>query len=159
MKNTARHLAVTYCSIIETNIYTCPIEVRVEHYCEAREEFNFKQFDVCQYCRTEADHQLHQFHVEYVGFKSFIFPEERCNIDVAPEDYHLTIMKKGKCVRGFVETDPMILARKEYEAEQWREMGRHDIDAQPAWTKSLVNQWEGRPEVNLPLYMRRSNGN
>ena len=155
MKNTARHLAVTYYSITTTNIYTCPIEIRVEHYCDARElEL---PFDVCQYCRTEADHQLHQFHVEYVGFKAFHFPEEICDIDVAPKDYHLTVMKKGKCVPGFVEIDPMILGKKEDVAEQWRERGRHNIDKQPAWTTRL--QIKSRPEVNLPLYMRRNNGN
>ena len=73
-------------------------EITVEDYCQFSSD-QFGQVDnfnnVCQYCRSEANHQWHRFQAQYIGIKHFIYPaSDHCSLD---EDFHLKVMKEGKC--------------------------------------------------------------
>ena len=76
-------------------------EIAVEDYCRfAKDEStNMRRVDnnnVCQYCRSKANHQWHRIQAEYVGIKHFIYPEESDHC-MGNKKFHLKVMKEGKC--------------------------------------------------------------
>ena len=75
-------------------------EIAVEDYCRFAEDplinMRVDNNNVCQYCRSKANHQWHRIQAEYVGIKHFIYPEES-DLCMINKEFHLKVMREGKC--------------------------------------------------------------
>merc|ERR1712004_50486 len=75
-------------------------EIEVEDYCRFAKDplinMRVDNNNVCQYCRSKANHQWHRIQAEYIGIKHFIYPEESGHC-MGNKEFHLKVMREGKC--------------------------------------------------------------